>query len=88
MVNWQDYIGSDPNVLLGKPCIKGTRLSVEFIVKLWASEWTEEMILKNYPGLTKVHLSAVAGFIHFLFENKKVKLSQKIFDSHGRTTKN
>lgn len=69
MVNWQDYIGSDPKILLGKPCIKGTRLSVEFIVKLWASEWTEEMIIENYPGITRAHLAAVAAYIHSLIED-------------------
>ncbi|MFN9297092.1 MAG: DUF433 domain-containing protein, partial [Acidobacteriota bacterium] len=39
-MNWQDRITVDPNVLVGKPVIKGTRLAVEFIVDLLAAGWT------------------------------------------------
>lgn len=63
MVKWEEYITTDPNVLLGKPCVKGTRLSVEFIVKLYASGWTEEMMFQNYPRLTPETLQAVFAFI-------------------------
>jgi uncharacterized protein (DUF433 family) len=58
-MDWQDYIISDKSVLLGKPIIKGTRISVEFIIKLLASGWTVEEILENYPRLKKEHLIAV-----------------------------
>lgn len=62
-MNWQDYIGSDPKILVGKPAIKGTRLSVEFILKLFASGWSEETILQNYPRLTKESLQAVFAYV-------------------------
>ena len=39
-------------MLLGKPVIKGSRLSVEFIMSLLAGGWDEKEILRNYPGLT------------------------------------
>ena len=42
----------DPDILRGKPVIKGTRLAVAFILDLLAAEWTEAEILHNYPGLT------------------------------------
>jgi len=45
---WQDQIVIDPNILVGKPVIKGTRLAVEFIIELLAQGWTEEDILGNY----------------------------------------
>lgn len=61
-MNWRDHIGTDPNVLVGKPCIKGTRLSVEHILKLLASGWPEEMILKNHPRLTRESLQAVFAY--------------------------
>ena len=48
-VNWRKYIHSDPNVLVGKPVVKGTRLSVEFLLSLLAKGWNEKQILKNYP---------------------------------------
>ena len=63
MKNWKEYIVSDPKILLGKPTIKGSRLSVEFIVGLYAQGWTEQMILENYPGLTKEQLTAVFAYV-------------------------
>jgi len=38
-------------ILLGKPTIKGTRLSVEQILSLFAQGWRENQILENYPRL-------------------------------------
>jgi uncharacterized protein (DUF433 family) len=40
-MNASDYIVVDPAILAGKPIIRGTRLSVEFIVQLLAQGWTE-----------------------------------------------
>jgi len=42
----------DPKVLAGKPVIRGTRLSVEFVIGLMAEGWSEADILANYPGIT------------------------------------
>lgn len=53
---WQEHICTDKNILLGKPVVKGTRLSVEFIVQRLANGWTEEQILDNYPQLSKQDL--------------------------------
>jgi uncharacterized protein (DUF433 family) len=62
-MNWREYIVSEKAVLLGKPTIKGTRLSVEHIVGLMAQGWTEKEILENYPRLTKESLKAVFAYI-------------------------
>ncbi len=59
---WQEYIHSDPEILLGKPVIRGTRLSVDFILGLFAAGWTELQVLENYPGLTPAALRAVFAF--------------------------
>jgi uncharacterized protein (DUF433 family) len=40
-----------PEVLAGKPVIRGTRLSVEFVIGLMADGWTEADVLQNYPGI-------------------------------------
>jgi len=66
-MNWQQHIISDKDILLGKPTIKGTRLSVEHIVSLFAQGWTEQTILDNYPRLTKESLQAVLQFNEQLF---------------------
>ena len=62
-MNWQNYITSDNNVLAGKPVIKGTRLSIEFIIDRLASGWSEDELLENYPRLKKEHLQAVFAYI-------------------------
>lgn len=61
-MSWQDYVHSDAGVLLGKPVVKGTRLSVEFLLGLLAAGWTQEQILENYPTLTPEALRAVFAF--------------------------
>ena len=61
-INWKKYIHSDPEVLVGKPVVKGTRLSVEFLLGLLAKGWNEKQILKNYPRLTADSLQAVFAF--------------------------
>jgi uncharacterized protein (DUF433 family) len=62
-MNWQQYIISDKEILLGKPVIKGTRLSVEHIVNLLAQGWSEGQVLENYPRLTKESLTAVFAYL-------------------------
>ena len=62
-MNWKDYIVSDKEILLGKPVIKGTRISVEHIVGLLAQGWSEAQILENYPRLTKESLQAVFSYL-------------------------
>jgi uncharacterized protein (DUF433 family) len=61
-IEWKDYIHSDPEILLGKPVVKGTRLSVEFILGLFAEGWTDQQIIENYPSLSKESLRAVFAF--------------------------
>lgn len=56
---WQDYITSDPQVLVGKPVVRGTRLAVDFLLGLFAAGWTHEQVLESYPGLTPEALRAV-----------------------------
>ena len=47
-MNWNDRIVLNPDILLGKPVIKGSRLAVEFIIELLAQGWSEEDILRTY----------------------------------------
>ncbi len=65
-MNWKDYIVADQGVLVGKPVVKGTRLSVEHIINLLASGWSEQQILDNYPRMTKESLQAVFLYIQDL----------------------
>jgi uncharacterized protein (DUF433 family) len=47
-----DRIALAPEILAGKPVIRGTRIAVEFVIGLMADGWTEADILENYPGIT------------------------------------
>ncbi len=58
-MNWQNKFVSDKDILPGKPTIKGTQLSVEFIIERLASGWTQEQLLENYPRLSREDLQAV-----------------------------
>lgn len=57
-----DRIVSDPRVMVGKPVIKGTRLTVEFILNLLAHDSTAEEILDEYDGLTREDIRACLRF--------------------------
>ena len=62
-MNWQDYIVSDNQILLGKPAIKGTRISVELVLELFAAGWTEKQILESYPTISSESLRAVFAYL-------------------------
>ena len=57
-----DRITYNPRILGGKPIIKGTRISVEFIIDLLAQGWTEDDLLYNYPGLTRADVRACLSY--------------------------
>ena len=59
---WQERITLDPQVLTGKPVIKGTRLAVEFIVELLAQGWTADDVITNYPDLTHNDILACLSY--------------------------
>ena len=61
-MGWSDRIVIDPEILVGKPVIKGTRLAVEFIIDLLAQGWTEQDILRNYPGITRQDIQACLAY--------------------------
>jgi uncharacterized protein (DUF433 family) len=61
-MNWRERIVIDPEILVGKPVIKGTRLAVEFVIDLLAQGWTEAEILDNYPGLTREDIQACLAY--------------------------
>lgn len=63
-MNWQERIHTDPNILVGKPVIKGTRLSVELIIERLANGWTEQQLFESYPRLAREDLLAVYAYIY------------------------
>jgi uncharacterized protein (DUF433 family) len=62
LMDWRERIVSNPDILVGKPSIKGTRISVELILGWLANGWTHEMILESYPQLTREDILAALAF--------------------------
>ena len=71
-MDWQERIVIDPQILVGKPVIKGTRLAVEFIIDLLAQGWPEGEILRNYPGLTQQDIRACLAYASNTLRAEKV----------------
>ena len=65
-------ISLDPDVLAGKPVVRGTRLSVEFIIGLLADGWTVADITQNYPGIVGEDVSACLAYARDLLGAEKV----------------
>jgi uncharacterized protein (DUF433 family) len=61
-MEWRDRITSDPAVLVGKPVVKGTRISVELILGCLANGWAYEQILDSYPHITREDILAALAF--------------------------
>jgi uncharacterized protein (DUF433 family) len=59
---WSERIAIDPEILAGKPVIRGTRLAVEFMLDLLAAGQTEAELLRNYPGIEREDILACIGY--------------------------
>jgi uncharacterized protein (DUF433 family) len=70
-MNDETRITLDPEVLAGKPVVRGTRLSVEFIIGLMADGWSEADILRNYPALTHEDVSACLAYARDVLRSEK-----------------
>lgn len=73
-MNWRDRISIDPKVLVGKPAVKGTRISVEFVIDLLARGWTPEQILKEYDHLTPEDIQACLAYASEVLKSERVYL--------------
>lgn len=61
-VRWQDYVEERKEVMLGKPVFKGTRLTVEHVMRELGTGITFDELLRNYPRLQPEHLQAAMQY--------------------------
>lgn len=61
-MDWKQYIEQKPDVMLGKPVIKGTRLTVELILEDLGEGATESDLLSSYPNLKQEHIKAALAY--------------------------
>ena len=62
----------DPAVLAGKPVVRGTRLSVDFIIGLLADGWSEDQIVENHTGLTHDDVRACLAYVRDIIRGERV----------------
>lgn len=74
-MTWQDRITIDPNVLVGKPIIKGTRISVEFVIDLLGRGWSIDQVLAEYDHLKPEDIQACLAYASDVIKSEKVYLS-------------
>ncbi len=66
--DWKGHIASDPEILRGKPRIKGTRIPVSLILGYLAAAETPENIIAEYPDLTREQIAACLDYARDLAE--------------------
>lgn len=76
-MDWRNRITSDPAVLVGKPVIKGTRISVELILGWLANGWTYEQILESYPHITREDILAALAFAEEMMRDEQYIAAHK-----------
>ncbi len=72
MQNWQERISIDSGIRFGKPCIKGTRITVWDILGWLSNDMTHEEIVVDFPSLTKADILAALAYSAHREENIKI----------------
>lgn len=76
---YQNRIVADPKIMVGKPMIRGTRITVELILRQLAQGITADEILKNYPNLKREDIYAALEYAGGLVEEENVyPLTKKV----------
>jgi uncharacterized protein (DUF433 family) len=70
MNQYKDHITSSPHIMLGKPCIKGTRITVEHIVKLLSEGVTPEELQNLYSSLTKEDILSCLSYAYAVLKSE------------------
>lgn len=71
-MSWQERIIVDPTILVGKPLVKGTRISVEFVIDLLARGWSHEQVLHEYDHLTAEDIQACLAYARDILQSERV----------------
>ena len=66
------YITRNKEVMMGKPCIKGTRITVEMILSKMSEGATVEQLMEDYPGLTKESIQACFDYVKAIMLHEEV----------------
>ena len=79
---YKNRIIADPKIMVGKPIIKGTRITVELILRQLAQGITIDEILDEYPHLTEEDIRAAVEYARELVEEEAVY--PLVYNTHGK----
>jgi uncharacterized protein (DUF433 family) len=71
-MDWRSRIVAHPDVLVGKPVIKGTRISVELVMDLLAAGYTTDQIIEQYDHLTREDIQACLAYAKEIVQTERV----------------
>lgn len=78
-MDWREYIEQRPDVMLGKPVIKGTRLTVELILERLGEGAPEQDLLESYPQLRPEHIQAAQAYAaDYLAFDKTIWIGEQV----------
>lgn len=71
-MDYKDYIESNADVMLGKPVVKGTRITVALVLKKLSEGASPEDLIEAFPNLTLVSISAVLAYASDIVSNETI----------------
>lgn len=71
-MSYTNRVVTNPNLMLGKPVIKGTRITVELILRKLAEGMTQDQVLAAYPSLSNEDVYAALTYASDLIANEEV----------------
>ncbi len=72
MLHYQNYIEANPNIMFGKPCVKGTRVPVDLILEKLGNGESIEDLLDAYPRISKESVLACLTYASFSLRNEEI----------------
>ena len=77
-MDWRERIVADQEILAGKPVVRGTRLSADFLLELLEIGWRYEQIFESYPNLTAEDLQAVVAFARECVRDEEFVMAEEV----------
>ncbi len=71
-MNWQEHVVSSPEIMMGKPVFRNTRIPVDLILDKLAHGETNNELLEAYPSITKEDIYAALSFASETIKNERV----------------
>lgn len=71
-MNYKDRLSANPNIMLGKTVIKGTRITVEIVLQKLADGYTTQEVLEMYPGLVTEDIEACMRYVAAIVASEEI----------------